>query len=70
MTSRERALRQAFLHGYLDALDAANRPTVDYGGDDERQAAWQAGWDHFHKLVRQEQARLERAVASGEGFLE
>lgn len=69
MTTRAQALRQAFLDGYLDALDAAHRPTVDYG-DGERRAAWQAGWDHFHNLVRHEQARLEKAVVTGEGFPE
>jgi len=61
-------IRQAFLDGYLDALDVLATPSVDYGGDRARQVAWQAGHDHFHQLVRREQARLEEGVGSGDGF--
>ena len=63
------ALRQAFLDGYLDAMDVLATPSVDYRGDRARQAAWEAGHDHFHQLVRREQARLERVVSSGDGLL-
>ena len=62
------ALRQAFLDGYLDAMDVLARPSVDYGGDRGRHAAWRAGHDHFGHLVRREQARLEQGVGSGAGF--
>lgn len=62
------ALRQAFVDGYLDALDVLARPSVDYGGDRARHAAWRAGYDHFGELVRREQARLEQGVGSGDGF--
>lgn len=58
----DQIFRQEFLRGYLDALDAWGRPSVDYGGDLDRQAAWQAGWDHFQKLVKDEQVRLEQAA--------
>lgn len=62
-------LSHAFLDGYLDAMDVLATPSVDYGGDRGRQAAWRAGHDHFHQLVRRQQARLERAVSSGDGLL-
>ena len=69
MNPGTKEIRQAFLDGYLDAMDVLAVPSTTYGGDRDRQAAWRAGHDHFHQLVRREQARLERAVSSGDGLL-
>lgn len=68
MNTATKEERQAFLDGFLDALDDQAFPSREYGGE-EQQAAWQAGHDHFYHFVRREQDRLEQAVASGEGLL-
>lgn len=54
--------RRAFLAGFLDALDALAQPSNDIS-DPVAEAAWRAGHDHFHDLVRLEQARLEAGLA-------
>ena len=69
MNTGTKEFRQAFLDGYLDAMDVLAIPSTTYGGDCGRQAAWQAGHDYFHQLVRREQARLEQVVSSGDGLL-
>lgn len=56
------ALDRAFLAGFLDALDALAQPSTDIS-DPVAEAAWRAGHDHFHDLVRLEQAGLEAGLA-------
>lgn len=68
MNKNNPALRHAFLTGFLDAMDALARPSIDVAGDPATLSAWQAGQDHWEKLVRGEQRRLEEAVKTGEGF--
>jgi hypothetical protein len=67
MSNTTMQIRHAFLDGLLDALDAWEAPNRKYG-EREQQAAWRAGHEHIHRLVRQEKARLGRAVDLGEGF--
>lgn len=61
-------LRLCFLRGFYDAMDAWSKPSVDLKGDPDKLKAWQAGWDHWDTLVKNEQKRLEDTAKSGDGF--
>lgn len=67
--------RIAFMRGVYDASNEMPHPSVDLGGDPDKWAAWEAGQAHFKKMkdefekkVADENARLEAALATGEGF--